>query len=114
MATYDEIVANATWFRGQINAVDERIDPCIGLEFLTGCMHLPDEEWPDALAEFRAKYDECCDKISEDPQVGYATGVKQLRKISTGLSATARDYLRTEAAAESEISDKILALLNDF
>ncbi|MFX4272292.1 hypothetical protein ACQBAR_14255 [Propionibacteriaceae bacterium Y1685] len=114
MASYDEILVNFNWFKHEVSEIEARIDPCIGLSFQTGCMNLPDEEWPDALADFRARYEEVGELVSDSDTVGYATGERRLRQIRNGLVTTARSYLRAEAEAEDAISTQILALIEDI
>lgn len=114
MATYQQIEWNTGWFRAQIDAMDKAESDCQGLSFDIGCMHLDEGEWPEALQDFKKKYDESVEIIADDEEVGYAGGEKALDAISSTLLSTARAYIRAEAAAEETISSQILTLLDKF
>lgn len=112
MATYDEIYANYRWFRQQIIAIGLIVDRCERLDRATSCVNVPDSEWPDALAQVQVKYGEVTGMVNGRGKVGYQTGTARLRHLAIGLHTTLQAYLRAEADSETEIRERILALLD--
>ena len=114
MATYQEIYANARWFRAQIEQLEARTEQCRVLRDATECTAIDEDAWPSQLADFEAAYESARKAVSIDGKASYDTGVTRLAHLSRGLEATARAYLRAEAEAERTIRRQIQQLINEF